>query len=60
MTLLAEDYRGVIVCLWKHVCALQHKQEKAIIPSILSSSGETVHNPQEIDNVFKTFYNQLY
>ena len=39
---------------------LQRKKEKSIIPSILDSTGNITQNPQEINNVFQKFYNNLY
>ena len=39
---------------------LQHKKEKAIIPSILNSTGIISQNPQEINNAFQKCYTNLY
>ncbi len=39
---------------------LQHKKEKALIPSILDHTGNITQNPQEINNVFYHFYSNLY
>lgn len=36
------------------------KMEKSIISFIINSSGETVHQPQEMNDDFKSFYSNLY
>ena len=38
---------------------LQRKKEKAIIPSIINSTGSITQNPQEINDTFQKFYSNL-
>lgn len=39
---------------------LQRKKEKSIISSITNPLGQVTQNPQEINNIFKNFYTDLY
>lgn len=39
---------------------LQHKKEKAIIPTIQNKTGLTTHNSHEINAIFQQYYSDLY